>query len=155
MISHCLHTKRSSGSSFVTGTGCMVLVHLGHLNSERDRVKPQSINTPNGRSAPTNQAPDSLTAAIIPKGMLANIAKKMIHVWRSTRSLPFFHFSCFILCLTSKMSETDAWRGACVSPALRDDKYPASLHRIISDGRSPRGRGKAGANYGDAKPRCW
>jgi hypothetical protein len=27
------------------------------------------------------------------------------------------------------MSETDAWRGACVS-TIRD-KYPASLHRIV------------------------
>ncbi len=32
-------------------------------------------------------------------------------------------------CLTSKMSETDAWRGACNS-TIRD-KYLASLHRVV------------------------
>jgi hypothetical protein len=31
--------------------------------------------------------------------------------------------------LTPKMSEADAWRGACAS-TIRD-KYPASLHRLV------------------------
>ena len=39
-------------------------------------------------------------------------------------------FSVFIsVCLTSKMSETDAWRRACDSTIC--DKHPASLHRIV------------------------
>ena len=33
------------------------------------------------------------------------------------------------ICLTSKMSETDAWRRACVSTIC--DKHPASLHRFV------------------------
>ena len=33
------------------------------------------------------------------------------------------------ICLTSKMSETDTWRRACVSTTC--DKYPASLHRFV------------------------
>ncbi len=32
-------------------------------------------------------------------------------------------------CLTSKMSETGKWRGACVS--MIRDIYPASLHRVV------------------------
>ncbi len=38
-------------------------------------------------------------------------------------------FHRFDFCLTSKMSEADAWRGACDS-TIRD-KRPASLHRIV------------------------